>query len=493
MDRRTRWVVVAAVVVAVVVLTSLGGSRWLVLFTWWGGLTGGLFIATAALALFTYWERRDPTMLLVGVGSAGVELHALFLLVVSAIVGRATTYDFLRLWSFAYLTQLLVLAGTLLLVVPWRDRRGQPPLSVGKVVGATIAAYLGLDLLGLLAGPASADSGLFGSGLNALGWIALGALVVLGIVVTAHSLTWKGRFAWVAAAGLALAVFGSLSMLATRVSGQLGMTIVGTWSDAAPSFAAAFLGAFVLAGLQLETSRMRRATDRATEVMEGRAEIASMVAHDVRGPVSTIKGLATTTRVSYERLGDAERLEFVGMIEQEASRLLALVNQTALALKVDAETLEYDLHPRPLPPMLAEAIEQVDAGEHTVTTDVQGLIVAPADSRWFVEAVRQGVENAVKYSPPDAPITVRLRAEDADAVVEIVDAGPGIPVEQREEVFRRFTTWRPDGYEDRPGSALGLFIVRGIARGHGGDASLAEAPGGGTILRIRLPREAQPA
>jgi signal transduction histidine kinase len=99
----------------------------------------------------------------------------------------------------------------------------------------------------------------------------------------------------------------------------------------------------------------------------------------------------------------------------------------------------------------------------------------------------------VKFSPPDAPVTVRLSAEDDDAVVEIVDAGPGIPADRREEVFRRFTTWRPDGYEDRPGSALGLFIVRGIARGHGGDASLADAPGGGTILRIRLPREAQPA
>jgi signal transduction histidine kinase len=181
------------------------------------------------------------------------------------------------------------------------------------------------------------------------------------------------------------------------------------------------------------------------------------------------------------------------MIEQEASRLLALVNQTALALKVDAETLEYDLHPRPLPPMLAEAVESVDAGTHPVATDVQEMIVAPADSRWFVEAVRQGVENAVKYSPPEAPITVRLAAEGDDAVVEIVDAGPGIPAEVREEVFRRFTTWRPDGYEDRPGSALGLFIVRGIARGHGGDASLADAPGGGTILRIRLPREAGPA
>jgi signal transduction histidine kinase len=492
-DRRTRTLVVAVAIVAVVVLTSLGGSRWLFVFSWWGQLAAGLFAGTAALALFTYRERRDPTMLLVGVGSASFVLHALALSFISAVLGRDRGYDFLRLWSFSYLAELLVLAGTLLIVVPWRDRRGHPPLTVRKVVGATIAAFAGLDLLGALAGPASVDAGGTEGGLHALGWIALGALIVLGVVVAGHSMTWKGRFAWVAASGASLALFGALSMLSLAVNGQRALTILVTWSDAAPAFAAAFLGVFVLAGLRLETSRMRRATDRAAEVMEGRAEIASSIAHDVRGPVSTIKGLATTTRVSYERLSDDERVEFVGMIEQEASRLLGLVNQTALALKVDADTLDYDLHPRPLPPMLAEAIEQVDAGEHPVRTDVEAMIVAPADSRWFVEAVRQGVENAVKFSPPDAPVTVRLSAEDDDAVVEIVDAGPGIPADRREEVFRRFTTWRPDGYEDRPGSALGLFIVRGIARGHGGDASLADAPGGGTILRIRLPREAQPA
>ena len=57
------------------------------------------------------------------------------------------------------------------------------------------------------------------------------------------------------------------------------------------------------------------------------------------------------------------------------------------------------------------------------------------------------------------------------------------------EVFQRFARWRPPGYEDRPGSGLGLFICRGIAREHGGDASLLDGTDGGTILRIELPLE----
>jgi signal transduction histidine kinase len=99
------------------------------------------------------------------------------------------------------------------------------------------------------------------------------------------------------------------------------------------------------------------------------------------------------------------------------------------------------------------------------------------------------LDNAANYSPPDAPIDVSLTATDTEVVIEVADQGPGVPREQREEVFQRFARWRPPGFEDRPGSGLGLFICRGIAREHGGDASLAEPSEGGTILLIRLPRE----
>jgi len=75
-------------------------------------------------------------------------------------------------------------------------------------------------------------------------------------------------------------------------------------------------------------------------------------------------------------------------------------------------------------------------------------------------------------------------------VIEIQDAGPPIPPEMREQVFEKFCRWRPHGYEDVSGSGLGLFIVRTIARAHGGDAIVATAPGDtGTILEIHLPME----
>ena len=76
--------------------------------------------------------------------------------------------------------------------------------------------------------------------------------------------------------------------------------------------------------------------------------------------------------------------------------------------------------------------------------------------------VRQLVDNAAKFSPPDAPIHVVARVEDGAATIEVVDAGPGIPPERRDDVFDKYPNWRPDGYEQEAGSGLGLFLVRGI-------------------------------
>jgi signal transduction histidine kinase len=115
-------------------------------------------------------------------------------------------------------------------------------------------------------------------------------------------------------------------------------------------------------------------------------------------------------------------------------------------------------------------------------------VIARVDGQWFEEMVRQAVANAVKFSPADAPVRVRVvEGPDGYVTVCVADEGPGVPAERREDLFLKFARWRPSGYEDQPGSGLGLFICRGLAREHGGDASLVAGSGGGTILRIRVP------
>jgi signal transduction histidine kinase len=315
-----------AVVAALVLGGIVVGDRGAVLLdSVIGGLAAGLFVAVAVFALSAYADRRDPPLLLVGVGAATVVVHQAVVTSIYVIKPPNNTAS-LAFYGFSTLAGLLVLLGNLLNVVPWRDRRGRPPLQPGLVVAASVAGVVVLDVLAVVTrGSGSWDR------TGGLAKTAMAALLVGGIIVMVRSLRWGGRFGWVAAAGLALAIAGAGTLVASTAEGDrfawVGRAYAGT-----QGLAAASLVAFVVASLQLESTRSRRATDRATEVMEGRAEIASIVAHDVRGPAGTIRSVAGSLRTSYQRLGDPERLEFVGMIEQESLRLLRVADQMSLGL-----------------------------------------------------------------------------------------------------------------------------------------------------------------
>jgi signal transduction histidine kinase len=112
-----------------------------------------------------------------------------------------------------------------------------------------------------------------------------------------------------------------------------------------------------------------------------------------------------------------------------------------------------------------------------------------ADRRYLSEAIEGLIDNAAKFSPPDAPIDVTVGRTDTVARVEVADRGPGIPPERAERVFERFGVWRPAGYEETPGAGLGLFLARAHLRAHGGRVDVADRDDGGTILRVTLPAE----
>ncbi len=396
---------------------------------------------------------------------------------------------------FLWLSGWLVAAACFLFAQPPWDRRGRAPAQPLRVLGGAAAAIAVLDVAVIVAGPdlptriyldlVARDIPPLGL-LGVASWvffIATGSLLV--IAAARELMRTSGRpsvHPWMASAWvLALALqFGAL------LRPTQGLDLV-QWADVLQPLVVALVFAGSLTAEHAESSRMRRASDRADRVLGGRAEIASMVAHEMRGPVSTIKGLAATTVKNYERLGDPERQELVSLIEQEAANLLDAVNQASVALKVDAETLAFDRRTQELAPLVRDASDRATTGAHPLAVDAPAGITAEVDARWLTEAIRQGIDNAAKFSPDDAPIAVRLHTQDTEAWIEIADEGPGVPASQRTAVFERYAAWRPAGYEDRRGSGLGLFICRGIVREHGGEASLGDVPGGGTMLRIRLP------
>jgi two-component system sensor histidine kinase KdpD len=221
---------------------------------------------------------------------------------------------------------------------------------------------------------------------------------------------------------------------------------------------------------------------------EKRAELVSMVSHELRGPISTIKGIAATSRSFYDQLPDDEKREFLELIEQEADRMLEIVSEASLAMKLSAGVLPLQPGPADLAEIVREGVDAagLDA-ERRVDLELEDDVSVEADRARLVEVVRQVVRNAARYSPPDQPVEITLTHEGDDAVLAVVDHGPGIPEDRREQVFTTFPNWRPTGYEEVQGTGLGLFISRGLVVEHRGEMSVEDAPGGGTMLRIRLP------
>lgn len=463
-------------------------------------------IAVAALATARYRAGGDQHALFLATGFGVLAVQAaLFGLwwplhygqgAEYAITVGASTVLFQPLRSFsgaapAYGFQLgwLVAGACFVFGVPWWDRRGRPPVRLWRVLLAIAALLLIADACLAVAfrHAPTAESILTGRVHAGSLWWALGIVGAAVLLVAAWRELSRRRdppHPWI---GVAFAAAVALPLSAIRSPTQ-GLAYV-QWADVLQLIVPGIAFAALVSAQGTETSRMRRASDRAEEVLGGRAEIASVIAHDIRGPVSSVKSIAASTLANYDRLSDAQRQEFVGLIDQEAQQVLGVVHQMSVALKVDARTL--DLHPagNELAAIVQLALSEAETRGHPLSVDDPQRIEAEVDARWLAEAVRQGLDNAATFSPEGSAIRVSLAGTDGGpAQIEIVDAGPGVPPERRDQVFERFARWRPPGYEAAPGSGLGLFICRGIVREHGGEATLDVAPEGGTILRIRLPR-----
>ena len=454
----------------------------------------GFGLSGAAMGFTRYRSTRNTHPLFVGAALLTVSVQTIVFDQHWMLSDSLSPWEGLALPSLGWFAGWLVASSGIVLALPWWDRRGRKPLRPALVLGTAAAALFVLDgilivfrhSLPRVKNVELTTTGLFAE-TSKLHWLLGGAVIVLTAIAAARQMKVGGDVRsphpWFAAAWL-LATAGQIVLLAHPVSYR---PIVVPADGAMVAVAVLVLFAF-LAPQRSEANRARRATDRAQEIMGGRAEIAAMIAHEVRGPVSTVRGLAGTALSHYDRLDDDERRELLGLIEQESRRLLATVTQASSALKVDAGTVTYDVRPQGLGATVREGIATADVGQHPMELELADEEVA-LDRKWIIELVRQLVDNAAKFSPHDAPIHVNARVEDGGATIEVIDQGPGIPPERRDDVFDKYPNWRPDGYEHETGSGLGLFLVRGIVLAHRGEVHIIDAPGGGTMLRVRIPTE----
>lgn len=236
--------------------------------------------------------------------------------------------------------------------------------------------------------------------------------------------------------------------------------------------------------VEVEAARVESETERL------RSALLSSVSHDLRSPLASVIGAATSLSAYGETMAAPDRRELLAAIRSEAERLdryiQNLLDMTRLGsggMKLRRDWIGIDDvlgsalgRLRKLYPALAVATE--------LPPDLPLLYVHPA---LIEQALFNILENAAKFSPPGAPVATAVRRADDRLIVDITDRGPGIPEEERRQIFDMFHS-AARGDRGRRGSGLGLTIVRGMIGAHGGRVEALPGEGGvGTTIRVTLP------
>jgi two-component system cell cycle sensor histidine kinase PleC len=216
------------------------------------------------------------------------------------------------------------------------------------------------------------------------------------------------------------------------------------------------------------------------------------MSHELRTPLNAIIGFSEI--IASQAMGpNNERYpEYAGDIHASGTHLLTLINEILDVAKIEAGRME--IVPRPLD--IASALEAVErimairAGEKslamTYTVDPRlGEIVA--DERAFRQILLNLLSNAVKFTPAGGRIDVECRAADEGVVVSVADNGPGIPADKLAMLFKPFTQVDNRFDHHHSGTGLGLALVQGLARLHGGNAWIESDEGRGTTSFVHLP------
>lgn len=227
------------------------------------------------------------------------------------------------------------------------------------------------------------------------------------------------------------------------------------------------------------------AARRFEELDTRRSDYVTMVAHEVRSPVTAIAGIAQQLRAR-DDIEQGRRNELLDTLVRESARLARLVSTILDIERDDQGALELDMTKVDIAQLTREAIADANAVAKTRVVVEPGIAEITADRDKIKQVMINLLNNACRYSPPDDPVTVTVTPGDADVTLTVSDRGPGIPPEHHDKLFTRFGTVPGDPRQQ--GSGLGLYLSRRLVEAHGGRIWLDTSPES-TTFSVRLPRK----
>jgi signal transduction histidine kinase/CheY-like chemotaxis protein len=234
--------------------------------------------------------------------------------------------------------------------------------------------------------------------------------------------------------------------------------------------------------LSIEEERLAREEDL--------KEFIDIASHELRHPVTIIKGYAVSLRELHTMLDMEKMSELLEAIEYGADRLNSLVMELLDVSRIERGHFHIQRREMELKPLLEEAIGRVGSRSKSnhFTFEVSGEIpVLKADPEKVSEALQNLLDNAVIYSPAASEINLMAEVRGGEVIVSVVDRGIGVPEEYRESIFERFGQVEDALHHSSPGLGIGLYVSKEIIEAHGGRIWHEPRPDGGSIFTFTLP------
>lgn len=231
----------------------------------------------------------------------------------------------------------------------------------------------------------------------------------------------------------------------------------------------------------------------AQQAIRARDEFLSVAAHELKTPITTVRGSAQLLVRQLDRRGELDPVRVrrgFERIDQQSGKLALLISQLLDVSRIEGGQLQLERQPTDLVRLVDEVAAAVQARttDHTVTVYAPVKISAVVDPIRLEQVLTNLLDNAMKYGPRRGPIDVEVSRSAASTVrIAVTDRGPGIPPEHRERIFDRFHQVHVASHLS--GMGLGLYVSREIVNLHGGQIRVEDSPGGGTRFVVTLPTE----
>jgi two-component system sensor histidine kinase KdpD len=246
-----------------------------------------------------------------------------------------------------------------------------------------------------------------------------------------------------------------------------------------------------LIALGLERVRSQELATRAEAARQSdeiKSTLLDAIAHEFKTPLTSIKGATSTLLSSIAASPEVQR-ELVTIVEEEADRLSALVTEAIQMARIEAGGIRLNKRSTSIRDLVSAVLRQLTSMLDGRKVDVrigEDLPSVCIDSDLIAMALRQLLDNAVKYSTPDTRLIVAANMAESRIVISVTDEGPGIPEYEQSRIFEKFYR-SPQTRHRVPGTGMGLAIAREILRLHGGDITVHSSQGHQSEFQVSMP------